>query len=157
MRFLPLLMAVITSSLRADNVRMDCHPEPDANQQNCEARNCTWLPPPDQDKTIPWCFMKKGIGYVNVSSSGSVITLKKNNGPRNPWGDDIDHIQLKTDTFGKTLNVKIFVDGRYDPPVGLPRNPSVSADSLQVNLINCLVNYPGTCHPANTKATLCGN
>ncbi|XGW11778.1 hypothetical protein V3C99_012895 [Haemonchus contortus] len=132
MRLVPLLIAALVGCLYADDdIRMDCHPEPDANQDNCEARNCIWLPPPDQQRTMPWCFMKKGIGYVNASTSGSVVTLKKNNGPRNPWGDDIDQIQLKSGAIGKTLNVKIFVDGRYDPPVGLPKNPSVSSDTLQ--------------------------
>uniref|UniRef100_A0A7I4Y3Y9 P-type domain-containing protein n=1 Tax=Haemonchus contortus TaxID=6289 RepID=A0A7I4Y3Y9_HAECO len=132
MRLVPLLIAALVGCLHADDdVRMDCHPEPDANQDNCEARNCIWLPPPDQQRTMPWCYMKKGIGYVNASTSGSVVTLKKNNGPRNPWGDDIDQIQLKSGAIGKTLNVKIFVDGRYDPPVGLPKKPSVSSDTLQ--------------------------
>ncbi|EYB82493.1 hypothetical protein Y032_0358g3401 [Ancylostoma ceylanicum] len=61
-----------------------------------------------------------------------VITLQKNAGPKNPWGDDIQQIYFTSSTIGKTLNVKIYVPGRYEPPVNLPRNPSVSADSLQL-------------------------
>uniref|UniRef100_A0A158P7E8 Gal_mutarotas_2 domain-containing protein n=1 Tax=Angiostrongylus cantonensis TaxID=6313 RepID=A0A158P7E8_ANGCA len=54
--------------------------------------------------------LKSGIGYTDVSTAGSVITLKKNNGPRNPWGADIEEIQFTSSTIGKTLNVKISVD-----------------------------------------------
>lgn len=32
----------------ADDVRMDCHPEPGASQQDCEERDCIWQPPADQ-------------------------------------------------------------------------------------------------------------
>ncbi|EYB82495.1 hypothetical protein Y032_0358g3401 [Ancylostoma ceylanicum] len=124
MRFLPLLL--LFSLVWADDVRMDCHPEPGASQQNCEERNCIWQPPADRQATIPWCFMKKGIGYTNISTAGP------NAGPKNPWGDDIQQIYFTSSTIGKTLNVKIYVPGRYEPPVNLPRNPSVSADSLQL-------------------------
>ncbi|VDL73687.1 unnamed protein product [Nippostrongylus brasiliensis] len=135
---------------------MDCHPEAGASQDNCEARDCIWSPPPDQQvlqKATPWCYMKPGIGYISGPSTGSitygpiadvnqklvyfrvaiwfistqVITLQKNSGPRNPWGDDIAQIHYKTQTFGKTANVKLFVGGRYEPPVDLPLNPSVQS------------------------------
>ncbi|XGW11781.1 hypothetical protein V3C99_012895 [Haemonchus contortus] len=134
MRDVPILVVtVLIAQIRGDVVRMDCHPEPDASREKCEARNCIWQPSSEKQKNMPWCFMKQGIGYCNVSSAGSVITLRKNDGPRNPWGDDIKEIQFKTDTIGKTLNVKIFVEGRYEPPVNLPRKPSASADSLQLH------------------------
>ncbi|CAJ0608575.1 unnamed protein product [Cylicocyclus nassatus] len=130
MRFIPLIF--VFGLTWADDVRMDCHPEPDATQQNCEARDCIWQEPPDQGHSIPWCFMKKGIGYTNVSTSGSVITLQKKSGPKNPWGEDIQQIYMTTSTLGKTLNVKIYAPSRFDPPVDLPRAPSVSADTLQL-------------------------
>ncbi|WKX94043.1 hypothetical protein Q1695_011364 [Nippostrongylus brasiliensis] len=131
MRFLPLLVVILGLS-HGITVRMDCHPEADASKDNCEQRNCIWSPPPDQQKSTPWCYMKPGIGYISGPSTGSVITLQKNSGPRNPWGDDIAQIHYKTQTFGKTANVKLFVGGRYEPPVDLPLNPSVSSDTLQV-------------------------
>ncbi|KAK6057305.1 hypothetical protein COOONC_05180 [Cooperia oncophora] len=76
--------------------------------------------------------MKDGFGYVNVSSSGSMITLRRKKGPRNPWGTEIEEIQMRSESIGKTLNVKIFVEGRFEPPVELPRDPSESEDSLEL-------------------------
>ncbi|KJH46330.1 glycosyl hydrolase, family 31 [Dictyocaulus viviparus] len=91
-------------------IRMDCHPEIEATQENCEERDCIWSPPPDSD----------------------TINLKKNDGHRNPWGTDIDEIYFTSDTIGKTLNIKISAHGRYEPPIDLPRQLSTSSDTLMV-------------------------
>ncbi|WKX94052.1 hypothetical protein Q1695_011367 [Nippostrongylus brasiliensis] len=112
-------------------VRMECHPEPHCTKAKCEKRGCIWSEPYGREKSAPWCYLKPGIGYVKKKESGTSITLKKNNGPKHPWGKDIDEIQFKSSTIGKTLNVKIGVDGRYEPPVDFPRHPSKSSDALE--------------------------
>ncbi|ETN82890.1 hypothetical protein NECAME_17611, partial [Necator americanus] len=120
----------------ADDVRMDCHPEPSANKEKCEARDCIWQESKDSIPGIPWCYMKKGIGYKYVSIKDSVTKLRKNNGPRNPWGPDIPEIFFKASTIGKTLNVKLYAPERYEPPLDLPRRLSVSDETLRLNTVS---------------------
>ncbi|KAK6031540.1 glycosyl hydrolase, family 31, partial [Ostertagia ostertagi] len=118
---------VVAELSQAIEVRMDCHPERGASLEKCRERDCIWTPT-DQLPGTPFEYMSINLpGRVR-----HVITLKKKKGTKNPWGDDIEEIQLKSDYIGKTLNVKIFAEGRYDPPVDLPRNPSESADNLEL-------------------------
>ncbi|VDK43475.1 unnamed protein product [Cylicostephanus goldi] len=113
-----------------EEVRFDCHPEPDASAEKCSRRDCIWKSSTAyvshadmitwmilSNKVflqigVPWCFMKPGIGYRILSSSESKTELVKNNGPRTPWGEDIGRITLTSSYIGKTLNVKIGVEGR---------------------------------------------
>ncbi|CAJ0598366.1 unnamed protein product [Cylicocyclus nassatus] len=116
-----------------DDVRFDCHPEPNANVDSCEQRGCIWKVSTAYPG-IPHCYMKKGIGYRILSSTETEAVLERNDGPKNPWGNDIKQIKLTSTYIGKTLNVKIGVEGRYEPPLDLPRNPSESSDSLQLEM-----------------------
>ncbi|XGW11790.1 hypothetical protein V3C99_012897 [Haemonchus contortus] len=115
---------------------MDCHPEKGADEQRCEKRGCRWRPPSWQHiqqgtyGTEPWCILENEIGYEQEGSDGSIITLRRAKRDNQPWSKDFERIKLKTENIGKTLNVKIFAEGRFEPPVGLPRNPSSSAETL---------------------------
>ncbi|EYB82488.1 hypothetical protein Y032_0358g3398, partial [Ancylostoma ceylanicum] len=126
--FIPLLITV--SLARTDDIRIDCYPEPDANEQKCKNRDCIWKSG-DSLPGIPWCYMKPGVGYKQASKQDSKITLRKNNGPKNPWGADFREIYFKSSFIGKTLNVKIYAENRYEPPIPLPRQPTESSDELQ--------------------------
>ncbi|CAJ0932247.1 unnamed protein product, partial [Mesorhabditis belari] len=120
----------------ADKKRFDCHPEKDASQQNCEARGCVWSELQSSDSFLPWCIQKADkIGYKVTAQNGNNYTLMKNDGPKSPWDTDIQQIQMVVKSIGKVLNVKIGKDGRYDPPVDLPKIAVDSTDSLtlQVN------------------------
>ncbi|RCN42128.1 glycosyl hydrolase, family 31 [Ancylostoma caninum] len=127
--FIPLLLLV--SLARADDARINCHPEPDANEQKCKARNCIWTSG-DSVPGIPWCYMKPGVGYKQASKQDSKITLRKNNGPKNPWGQDYGEIYLKSSFIGKTLNVKIYAENRFEPPLPLLRTSTESSDQLEL-------------------------
>lgn len=109
--------------------RIDCYPEPNASQFLCEARGCIWNPISSEDGA-PSCYFKSSVGYLLASQNGSTYNLRKNNGPRNPWGADFQDIQLRTSTIGSVLNVKIGVDGRYEPPVDFPRETLSSSETL---------------------------
>ncbi|VDN32426.1 unnamed protein product [Cylicostephanus goldi] len=114
-----------------EDVRFDCHPEPDASKEVCERRNCIWKEDTITEG-IPYCFMKPKIGYKLLRRIGDARTLTKSSGPMNPWGEDIKEIYFASHYFGKTLNVKIFVGGRYEPPLDLPREPSKSIEDLEL-------------------------
>uniref|UniRef100_A0A8R1HPV8 P-type domain-containing protein n=1 Tax=Caenorhabditis japonica TaxID=281687 RepID=A0A8R1HPV8_CAEJA len=127
---LPILLLSIALVLTEAGPRFDCYPEPNgATQQACEARGCVWSQD-NSGKNAPWCYFKDGVGYNLDSQSGSTYNLRKNNGPGNPWGGDFTEIKLTTKTIGNVLNVKVGVDGRYEPPVDFPRSSIPSSDSL---------------------------
>ncbi|VDM67976.1 unnamed protein product [Strongylus vulgaris] len=86
---LVILLPLLFGLIQADDVRMDCHPEPDADKTKCEKRGCIWGP-----------------------SASVEAALEKNNGPANPWGEDFKKITISSNYIGKTLNVKIGVKGR---------------------------------------------
>ncbi|RCN34474.1 hypothetical protein ANCCAN_19686 [Ancylostoma caninum] len=89
----------------ADGVRFDCYPEQGASPERCNERGCTWQA--TDEKTVPWCFMKNELGYKNVSTEGQVTMLKKKEHSKSPWSRDIEEIHFSSDSYGKTLNVKI--------------------------------------------------
>ncbi|VDN22966.1 unnamed protein product [Cylicostephanus goldi] len=70
--------------------------------------------------------------HPEPGASKEARTLTKSSGPMNPWGEDIKEIYFASHYFGKTLNVKIFVGGRYEPPLDLPREPSKSTEDLEL-------------------------
>jgi hypothetical protein len=41
------------------DTRRDCHPEPNAAEQTCVARQCCWQP--SNDGGVPWCFHPAGL------------------------------------------------------------------------------------------------
>ncbi|ULT85754.1 hypothetical protein L5515_005679 [Caenorhabditis briggsae] len=111
--------------------RIDCLPEPSGNQTVCESRGCIWNPVDNDIDGAPWCYFKDGVGYNLASQIGSTYNLRKNNGPRNPWGAEFENIQLRTSTIGASvLNVKIGIDGRYEPPVDFPRETISTPETL---------------------------
>uniref|UniRef100_A0A8C3K3F7 P-type domain-containing protein n=1 Tax=Calidris pygmaea TaxID=425635 RepID=A0A8C3K3F7_9CHAR len=54
--------------------RIDCHPQPGATQEICEARGCSWCP---TDVTnAPWCFFPEDTPY-GYSLGGSTEQTTK--------------------------------------------------------------------------------
>uniref|UniRef100_A0A493SZN8 P-type domain-containing protein n=1 Tax=Anas platyrhynchos platyrhynchos TaxID=8840 RepID=A0A493SZN8_ANAPP len=41
--------------------RVDCHPQPGASQERCEARGCTWCT--TDVPNAPWCFFPEDSPY----------------------------------------------------------------------------------------------
>ena len=74
---LSLLILVVTLSFSAfaaptsscssvpPPLRLDCHPAPNATQDNCLQRNCCWSP--SDVAGLPWCFYPPPAGYSVVS------------------------------------------------------------------------------------------
>ncbi|VDK59448.1 unnamed protein product [Cylicostephanus goldi] len=109
MRHLPYLLFL--GLTRSEDVRIDCHPEPGASKKQCESRDCIWSESTAVEG-IPYCYMKPGIGYKFLSAAAEVVTLTKNDGPKNPWGEDFEQILFTHSYIGKTLNVKIYAPNR---------------------------------------------
>lgn len=54
--------------------RIDCHPQPGASQEACEARGCTWCA---TDVTnAPWCFFSEDSPYGYSLGGNTELTAK---------------------------------------------------------------------------------
>jgi alpha-glucosidase (family GH31 glycosyl hydrolase) len=92
---------LIVSSAPTDSttIKVDCHPDLNADQQSCEARGCLWVPSDVPGE--PFCYFdsNKFAGYtvdgpVLSSSSGISANLTRLNTPT-LFGNDEDKIILK--------------------------------------------------------------
>jgi hypothetical protein len=71
--------------------RVDCHPEPDADQDSCEARGCCWNT--DGPSGMPACFFPRTVGLVPATAlaptaTGFSQTLQWGDARRGPFGND---------------------------------------------------------------------
>ncbi|KAM9292474.1 sucrase-isomaltase, intestinal-like [Morus bassanus] len=81
--------------------RIDCHPEPGASQEACEARGCTWCA---TDVTnAPWCFFPKDSPYgyslggnTEKTAKGWRVTLNKRQ-TLSLFGNDISPVVLEVE------------------------------------------------------------
>lgn len=78
--------------------RIDCHPEPNADQDTCLSRGCYWCEAQDDS---PWCFLPKQHGYRMVGDpvetpSGHEVVLRRINYPS--WfGLEIDDVLMQVE------------------------------------------------------------
>ncbi|GMR46246.1 hypothetical protein PMAYCL1PPCAC_16441, partial [Pristionchus mayeri] len=126
-----------------DNIRIDCFPEPGANQKECEARGCVWKQATNFDPAgTPWCFMKaEEIGYVaSPTNDEQVWSLSKNSGPRSPWGADLPSLKFSFKDIGNSvLNIRIEDNQkRFEAAelVHFPRKTVPSTEHLSVRVRN---------------------
>ncbi|CAJ0599537.1 unnamed protein product [Cylicocyclus nassatus] len=129
MRFIPYIF--LLGMVTGEDVRFDCHPEPDASEVVCKRRRCIWKED-NATEGIPYCYMQPKIGYKFLNKISDVITLTKSGGLENPWDKDIKEIYFASKYIGKTLNVKIYVPERYEPPLDLPNSVSESNEELEL-------------------------
>ena len=64
--------------------RFDCYPQPNANQEGCEARGCCWniIKDANLPKGVPFCYYPKQYGGYEVvnstsSDSGQTVLLRR--------------------------------------------------------------------------------
>uniref|UniRef100_A0A669BLK2 alpha-glucosidase n=1 Tax=Oreochromis niloticus TaxID=8128 RepID=A0A669BLK2_ORENI len=130
-------------------IRIDCHPEENADQANCEARGCVW----DVSKKCgqgPWCIYPQDYGYTVTSlrerSSGLTLDITRNRKYRSsgrPQSRDIDTLRVEINYHtGEMLQFKIFDPNtkRYEVPVGLsvPATPETDENKrlYKVAIVN---------------------
>jgi hypothetical protein len=156
--------------------RIDCYPDPNSSQQGCVNRGCIW-DTSSEINTIPLCYFPPGTGYTSISGpAGTFILTKKADSVKNPFGTDVNNVIAKSTMLGKTLNLRFEVQGgsprsdlnilpikfatqigfSYEVPLGIPKNPSTSSDSLQFNVANAGTSnlFQFTITRASTKTNL---
>ncbi|GMT33486.1 hypothetical protein PFISCL1PPCAC_24783, partial [Pristionchus fissidentatus] len=120
--------------------RIDCHPESEPTEISCQSRDCVFDQTTNGPIGTPKCYMQADkMGYNFAGSNDNGASLQKNDGPRNPWGEDEPTLQLSVDN-GKgngVVNVRITTQTpRFDVSsiLALPREIIPSEESLKVDI-----------------------
>ncbi|CAG7733583.1 unnamed protein product, partial [Allacma fusca] len=112
--------------------RVDCHPDPDANEENCHARGCSWC---QANAGEPWCFTKPDHGYVMTAiqstEKGYRVTLSRTSNA-SYFGGDADELtadfEMQSD---ERLRIRI-TNGqpRFEVPITINPPPKPYTDPL---------------------------
>ena len=125
--FLAVLLAVRPSSATSScssipsSLRLDCHPAPNATQDQCLQRNCCWSP--SDITSIPWCFYAPSSGYSVDSgpfwSRDGVTARLRLKAPGPFLSQDITEL-LFSATFDSNTRLRVrIIDAnaaRWEPP-----------------------------------------
>ncbi|XP_028650310.2 sucrase-isomaltase, intestinal [Erpetoichthys calabaricus] len=133
--------------------RFDCHPEENANEAACLARNCIWKPA--VTPKVPWCFYPEDYGYI-VSEvvhipQGIRATITRNTAYVSPYGSSsppIDVLQVDIKYLSNyMLQFKISdpKSKRYEVPIPL------NVPSIEVNPVDQLYDVSISNQPFGIK------
>uniref|UniRef100_A0A3Q2V8W7 alpha-glucosidase n=1 Tax=Haplochromis burtoni TaxID=8153 RepID=A0A3Q2V8W7_HAPBU len=127
-------------------LRINCHPEDNADQAKCEARGCIW------DVSAPNCIYPEDYGYnvtsLRESNEGMTIDIIRNTKYRSsgrPQSRDIDTLRVDIKYHSSDmLQFKIYDpnDDRYEVPVELsvPTTPETEESNRLYRV--AIVQYP---------------
>ncbi|XP_067392749.1 sucrase-isomaltase, intestinal [Emydura macquarii macquarii] len=110
--------------------KFDCHPDPNATQQNCEALGCMWEPV--SVNNVPQCYYPPNYGYsvsqITYTSSGLTVNLNRNVNYSSRSEAPINTLRLDVKYHDNNmLQFKIYDDNnkRYEVPIPLniPSSP----------------------------------
>ncbi|CAL8083188.1 unnamed protein product [Orchesella dallaii] len=117
--------------------RVDCHPDPDASEENCLARGCQWC---TGDEGTPWCHVPANYGYKMVGTpeetpNGYRVTLSRSTNA-SYFGNDAETLTATFEVQSDyRLRIKI-TDGtdrfevplKINPPASEPASPLFSIE-----------------------------
>uniref|UniRef100_A0A914S7G3 P-type domain-containing protein n=1 Tax=Parascaris equorum TaxID=6256 RepID=A0A914S7G3_PAREQ len=103
------------------NKRIECFPAPGTTQlaSRCARVGCIYDERPELG--IPACYFPRRSGYVKTGTTKDGVVLEGYPGVANPYGDNISPIFFNYSQIGSTVNIRIGPQGRYEPPLHLPR------------------------------------
>ncbi|XP_030816697.1 maltase-glucoamylase, intestinal-like [Camarhynchus parvulus] len=114
--------------------RIDCHPQPGASQESCEARGCTWCS--SDVPNAPWCFFPEDSPYGYARSGnpeqtdkGWRVTLNKRQA-MSLFGNDISPIVFEVEFQTKDrLRFRLYDPSaqRFEVPLKID-GPGVTAE-----------------------------
>ncbi|XP_041330517.1 lysosomal alpha-glucosidase-like [Pyrgilauda ruficollis] len=114
--------------------RIDCHPQPGASQEACEARGCTWCS--SDVPNAPWCFFPENSPYgyarsgnAEQTDKGWRVTLNKRQA-LSLFGSDISPIVLEVEFQTKDrLRFRLYDPNaqRFEVPLKI-NGPGVTAE-----------------------------
>ncbi|GAB0175790.1 kinesin-like protein KIF21A [Grus japonensis] len=120
--------------------RIDCHPQPGASQEVCEARGCTWCA--TDVANAPWCFFPEDSPYgyslggsSEKTANGWRVTLNKRQA-LSLFGNDISPIVLEVEFQTKDrLRFRLYDPNRqrFEVPLKID-SPGVTADEASYDV-----------------------
>uniref|UniRef100_F1KX94 Sucrase-isomaltase n=1 Tax=Ascaris suum TaxID=6253 RepID=F1KX94_ASCSU len=112
--------------------RVECFPAPGTTQleSRCAQVGCIYDRLPEFG--IPACYFPPKSGYVKTGTTSDGVVLESYRPVSNPYGDNISPIFFKYSRIGSTLNIRIGPEGRYEPPLNLPRESYDIGEELVV-------------------------
>ncbi|XP_010719642.1 sucrase-isomaltase, intestinal-like [Meleagris gallopavo] len=120
--------------------RINCHPQPGATQQSCEARGCTWCA--TDIPNAPWCFFSEDSTYgyslarnMEKTEKGWRVTLDKRS-TVSLFGDDISPIVMDVELQTKDrLRFKVYDPSqeRFEVPLSIDA-PGVAAEDANYDV-----------------------
>ncbi|KAM6301712.1 sucrase-isomaltase, intestinal-like [Podargus strigoides] len=120
--------------------RIDCHPQPGASQELCEARGCTWCP--TDVANAPWCFFPKDSPYgyslgrnMEKTAKGWRVTLNKRQA-LSLFGNDISPVVLEVEFQTRDrLRFRLYDPNRerFEVPLKID-SPGVTADEASYDV-----------------------
>uniref|UniRef100_A0A674G9G1 alpha-glucosidase n=1 Tax=Taeniopygia guttata TaxID=59729 RepID=A0A674G9G1_TAEGU len=132
--------------------RIDCHPQPGASQEACEARGCVWCSAGASN--APWCFFPEDspYGYARSGSAqqtdkGWRVTLNKRQA-LSLFGNDISPIVLEVEFQTKDrLRFRLYDPNkqRFEVPLKID-GPGVTAEEANYEVESQLILSPSVCH-----------
>uniref|UniRef100_A0A5S6R1Y4 P-type domain-containing protein n=1 Tax=Trichuris muris TaxID=70415 RepID=A0A5S6R1Y4_TRIMR len=128
-----------------EHLRVDCHPDPEANERACRRRGCVWTLAVE-NYSAPSCYYPSSYGYA-LSRWESATKLILQRVPianeKEPVSVPIPELLLSYEFFGNEIaHVKIVnnAQSRYEPPVPLwpegQPSPTASSQRLAFNGYN---------------------
>uniref|UniRef100_A0A915AGY1 Maltase n=1 Tax=Parascaris univalens TaxID=6257 RepID=A0A915AGY1_PARUN len=112
--------------------RIDCLPAPrtDSVGNRCAQVGCIY--DNNANGGVPACYFPRRSGYVKTGTTTDGVVLERYPGVANPYGDNMSPIFFKYSQIGSTVNIRIGPEGRYEPPLSLPRESYDTGEVLVV-------------------------
>ncbi|KRY53086.1 Sucrase-isomaltase, intestinal, partial [Trichinella britovi] len=130
-----------------EQVRVDCHPDPNPTEDACHRRGCVWLLATG-NWSAPSCYYPTSFGYAVTSEQPGLLTLTRREilGEVNPLSKPVKQLQVQYEFFNdQIVHVKITdaTVARYEVPVPLwPKGkPQAQISSNRLQFV-VLGNHP---------------
>ena len=121
-----------------DDLRVDCHPDPNATPERCLARGCISCPASIPDRNTPTCFFPPSYGYSMVgdpinTGHGFLINLqRKQNQSQTLFGNDVEQLVLEVD-FQSDYRLRVKISDKNKPRWEVPLVIDPSKQNLTDN------------------------
>ncbi|VDN04852.1 unnamed protein product [Thelazia callipaeda] len=117
--------------------RIDCSPKPGANKADCLSHGCIWDDKEYADQSVPLCYFPAETGYTVVEKLQTSLKLNKaKSGAQNPYGENLPELTVEIKNSYSVINIRIGVQGRYEPTIFLPRTCSDTKQHLLIETTN---------------------
>ncbi|KAL0872207.1 hypothetical protein ABMA27_004610 [Loxostege sticticalis] len=113
-----------------DNLRFDCFPQANANENDCNKRGCCWRVPEQKGKNIPYCYYPPqydSFRFLNMTEDKHSVSVYYEKARPSGYPDDFEVVRMDFKYMSDdVLQIKIYdaENKRFEPL--LPEIPTAS-------------------------------